>query len=85
MYDPSFDNSQTQTCQNVTNTYQSNSCFCNRCERTRTFSKLLNHLTIASKTIDYEERITAAVTRICKVCAAVDFHRTYIGFRIILG
>lgn len=46
---------------------QSQSCWCKRCKRTRKFQELLNHLTLASKATDYEERISATVALICTV------------------
>lgn len=74
-----------RTCQKDLDIYQTNLCSCKRCERARKFSKLLNHLTIASKMINYEEQISAVVTTICEVRVRVGSRRTYNKFRIILG
>ncbi len=46
---------------------KSDSCPCSRCARTRKFRELLNHLTSASKKINYEEEIPVIVSMICNV------------------
>ncbi len=43
------------------------SCSCNRCKRMRRFKEVLDRLSSASKTINYEEQISATVAMICDV------------------
>ena len=45
---------------NLTTSHSQTYC-CKRCEQTQRFLELFNHLTIASKADDYEERITHIV------------------------
>ncbi|CAF3794588.1 unnamed protein product [Rotaria socialis] len=44
---------------------QNQSSSCEKCERAHRFEQLLNHLTLASKAENYEERISTTVVAIC--------------------
>ncbi len=75
MSDASF--GRNQGCLNDLHMQQIQLCYCKKCERAQKFQQLLNHLTAASKKIDYEEQITTIVTAICAVCAQFDFYRIH--------
>ena len=45
---------------------------CKKCERAQKFEQLLSHLTVASKAVNYKERISATVAVICAVCVQLD-------------
>lgn len=47
---------------------ESRSCNCKRTERIERFLQLLNRLSLASQTTDYEEQISTIVATICAVC-----------------
>ncbi len=49
-------------------TCQNQPCRCKKSERTEQFLQLLNRLTAASKTTNYEEQIFATVMATCAVC-----------------
>ena len=60
---------ENQTCQHRLNLLPRQLHSCERCERAQKFQQLLNHLAVASKAEDYEEKISTMVAMISAVCA----------------